>query len=306
MASSPRRSRRSPSPAICSTCSATLSAGERPGTSPRGQCSHPADRRNDGRRCLRTLPRSPPRPGGSPLGRCGTDYQALGEGAGPPGLRHRPDGRHFPARAADRARPRGRLAVRGDRRRIRPDRAAAASGWSIRSTAPATICAAAPAGRLGRPGRGPRGPLSACSPRRPASEHLDRRARARAPGATASGSGSAARTELAGARVPADSLPRGRPRPRRWSPSPIRSRCASPWSPPARPICVATLRWGREWDIAAAALIAAEAGATVTGALGQPLAFNSPDGRGVRRARRDPGIHAAAVERLRERAMAVV
>ena len=34
---------------------------------------------------------------------------------------------------------------------------------------------------------------------------------------------------------------------------------------------VATLRWGNEWDLAAAALIASEAGAAVTDALGRPL-----------------------------------
>jgi myo-inositol-1(or 4)-monophosphatase len=69
---------------------------------------------------------------------------------------------------------------------------------------------------------------------------------------------------------------------------------------------VATLRWGFEWDIAAAALIAEEAGATVTGALGQPLAFNTASGEAFGVLVATPGIHAAAVERLRERAMAVV
>ena len=68
---------------------------------------------------------------------------------------------------------------------------------------------------------------------------------------------------------------------------------------------VATLRWGFEWDIAAAALIAEEAGATVTGALGQPLAFNTASGEAFGVLVATPGIHAAAVERLRERAMAV-
>jgi myo-inositol-1(or 4)-monophosphatase len=69
---------------------------------------------------------------------------------------------------------------------------------------------------------------------------------------------------------------------------------------------VATLRWGFEWDIAAAALIAGEAGAIVTGALGQPLAFNTASGEAFGVLASAPGIHAAAVERLRERAMAVV
>jgi myo-inositol-1(or 4)-monophosphatase len=69
---------------------------------------------------------------------------------------------------------------------------------------------------------------------------------------------------------------------------------------------VATLRWGFEWDIAAAALIAAEAGATVAGALGQPLAFNTASGEAFGVLVSTPGIHATAVERLRQRALAVV
>ena len=69
---------------------------------------------------------------------------------------------------------------------------------------------------------------------------------------------------------------------------------------------VATLRWGFEWDIAAAALIAEEAGATVSGALGQPLTFNTVTGEAFGVLVATPGIHAAAVERLRERALAVV
>ena len=69
---------------------------------------------------------------------------------------------------------------------------------------------------------------------------------------------------------------------------------------------VATLRWGFEWDIAAAALIASEAGAAVTGALGQPLAFNTASGEAFGVLVSTPEIHAAAVERLRERALATV
>ena len=69
---------------------------------------------------------------------------------------------------------------------------------------------------------------------------------------------------------------------------------------------VATLRWGFEWDIAAAALIAREAGATVSGVLGQPLTFNTASGESFGVLVATPGIHAAAVERLRERALAVV
>ena len=42
---------------------------------------------------------------------------------------------------------------------------------------------------------------------------------------------------------------------------------------------VATLRWGSEWDIGAAALIAREAGAAVSDAFGQPLTYNKRDPR---------------------------
>lgn len=69
---------------------------------------------------------------------------------------------------------------------------------------------------------------------------------------------------------------------------------------------VATLRWGFEWDIAAAALIAAEAGATVSGVLGQPLAFNSARGEAFGVLVATPAIHSDALERLRERAMDLV
>ena len=69
---------------------------------------------------------------------------------------------------------------------------------------------------------------------------------------------------------------------------------------------MATLRWGFEWDIAAAALIAEEAGARVTGALGQPLAFNTASGEAFGVLVATPEIHGAALERLRERAMSIV
>lgn len=65
---------------------------------------------------------------------------------------------------------------------------------------------------------------------------------------------------------------------------------------------VATLRWGFEWDIAAATLIAREAGAEVTDAFGQPLAYNKHDPRDFGLLVCSPAIHAAAVERLAARA----
>lgn len=68
---------------------------------------------------------------------------------------------------------------------------------------------------------------------------------------------------------------------------------------------LATLRWGFEWDVAAATLIAREAGAQVSDAFGQPLAYNKHDPRDFGVLVCAPGIHAAAVERLAERAKAL-
>ena len=114
-----------------------------------------------------------------------------------------------------------------------------------------------------------------------------------------------ARTELTGARVPADTRP------------PIDADLVAVDKPNSIALriamvaageadLVATLKWGFEWDIAAAALIAAEAGATVSGAFGQPFAFNTVSGEAFGVLVATPGIHAAAVERLRERALELV
>lgn len=65
---------------------------------------------------------------------------------------------------------------------------------------------------------------------------------------------------------------------------------------------VATLRWGHEWDVGAAALIAQEAGATVTDALGAPLVFNTHAAEAFGVLIATPAIHAAALERIRSRA----
>lgn len=111
------------------------------------------------------------------------------------------------------------------------------------------------------------------------------------------------RTELPGARVPADSLPRIDgdltlvPRP-----NSIALRIAKIAADEAD-LC-ASLRWGHEWDIAAAALIAEEAGATVTDALGVPIRYNSVRGEAFGILASAPAIHTAAVARLSERATA--
>lgn len=114
------------------------------------------------------------------------------------------------------------------------------------------------------------------------------------------------RTTLSGARVPADVLPKvDSDLVPVFRPNSIALRMAMVARGDAD--LLAAIRWGHEWDIAAAALIAQEAGASVTDARGQTLRFNSTKGEmfGVLAAAR--GIHAAAVERLAERAsMAVV
>lgn len=110
------------------------------------------------------------------------------------------------------------------------------------------------------------------------------------------------RTELAGSRVPADVLPKvdtdlvcvARP-------NSIALRIAMVAAGEAD--LLAALRWGHEWDIAAAALIAQEAGAIVTDALGRPLRYNSTKGEAFGVLATVPGIHAAAVDRLASRAI---
>lgn len=113
------------------------------------------------------------------------------------------------------------------------------------------------------------------------------------------------RSALAGARVPADTLPDvDGDLVMVDKPNSIALRIAMVAAGEAD--LAATLRWGFEWDIAAAALIASEAGAAVSGALGQPLTFNSASGAAFGVLVTAPGIHRAALARLRSRAMAVV
>ncbi|WP_340267108.1 inositol monophosphatase family protein [Sphingobium mellinum] len=109
------------------------------------------------------------------------------------------------------------------------------------------------------------------------------------------------RALLPGARVPADQLPRhDRDLVTVHKPNSIALRMAMVAADEAD--LVATVRWGNEWDVAAAALIAQEAGAIVTDALGHPLAFNRPQPTAFGLLCAAPGIHAAATERLAPRA----
>jgi myo-inositol-1(or 4)-monophosphatase len=111
------------------------------------------------------------------------------------------------------------------------------------------------------------------------------------------------RLELPGARVPADTLPRIDadlvPVPR---PNSIALRVAMVAADEAD-LC-ASLRWGNEWDIAAAALIAEESGAIVTDAFGTPVRYNSNPAEAFGILASAPAIHTAAVARLAERASA--
>jgi myo-inositol-1(or 4)-monophosphatase len=109
------------------------------------------------------------------------------------------------------------------------------------------------------------------------------------------------RASLSGARVPADTLPQeDRDLTMVAKPNSIALRIAMVAADEAD--LLATLRWGYEWDVAAAALIAREAGAAVTDAFGQPLVYNKRDPRAFGLLVSSPAIHRAAVERLADRA----
>jgi len=109
------------------------------------------------------------------------------------------------------------------------------------------------------------------------------------------------RRELAGARVPAHVLPKiDADLTPVDQPNSIALRLAMVAANEAD--LLATLRWGYEWDIGAAALIAREAGAVVTDVFGAPLNYNKRDPRAFGVLATAPAIHAAAVERLAGRA----
>ncbi|QNE31799.1 3'(2'),5'-bisphosphate nucleotidase CysQ [Sphingomonas sp. NBWT7] len=113
------------------------------------------------------------------------------------------------------------------------------------------------------------------------------------------------RRDFAGARVPTDALPKtDRDLATVEKPNSIALRMAMVADD--RADLVATLRWGNEWDIAAAVLIAAEAGGCVTDALGAQLVFNKPDPRAFGVITSSRGIHDAAIARLSSRARAII
>jgi len=109
------------------------------------------------------------------------------------------------------------------------------------------------------------------------------------------------RSTFAGARVPTDALPReDSDLTIVDKPNSIALRIAMVAANEAD--LVATLRWGYEWDVAAATLIAREAGAEVTDAFGGQLRYNKRDPRAFGVLVCAPQIHREAVARLAGRA----
>ncbi|MBX7501178.1 3'(2'),5'-bisphosphate nucleotidase CysQ [Qipengyuania sp. YG27] len=109
-----------------------------------------------------------------------------------------------------------------------------------------------------------------------------------------------ARGELVGARVPAHALPKvDTDLVAVDQPNSIALRIAMVAADEAD--LVATVRWGFEWDIAAAGMIAREAGAAVSDAYGRKLDYNKRDPRAFGVLVSAPAIHGAAVERLAQR-----
>lgn len=110
-----------------------------------------------------------------------------------------------------------------------------------------------------------------------------------------------ARAEFEGARVPVDRLPdEDSMLVAVEKPNSIALRIAMVADD--RADIVATLRWGYEWDVAAATLIAREAGAQVSDAFGRPLDYNKHDPRDFGVLVCSPGIHAEAVRHIAARA----
>ncbi|MBN8808129.1 MAG: 3'(2'),5'-bisphosphate nucleotidase CysQ [Sphingomonas sp.] len=113
------------------------------------------------------------------------------------------------------------------------------------------------------------------------------------------------RTAFAGSRTPTDTLPReDRDLVATPKPNSIALRIAHVAAGDAD--LLATLRWGHEWDIAAAILIAREAGCAVTDALGRKLCFNTPRAEAFGVLASAPGIQLAALARLHDRAVAAL
>lgn len=110
------------------------------------------------------------------------------------------------------------------------------------------------------------------------------------------------RTTFTGSRTPADTLPKvDADLVAVAKPNSIALRIAMVAAGEAD--LLATIRWGHEWDIAAAVLIAREAGCEVTDALGRKLRFNTPRAEAFGVLAVAPAIQLAALARLHDRAV---
>ena len=174
---------------------------------PRGQRADAADRRDDGRRCLTTVARIAAEAGRIAAARCGTDYKTLGEGAR--AIRSATSiSRSTPSCASGWPRSIRRPAGCPRRRSTTPTGSSGGgSGWSIRSTAPAIICASRPGWCVSVALVEDRVPVLGVLAA-PARGELWTAERGRGSWRNGEPLRVSPRAELAGARVPADQLPK--------------------------------------------------------------------------------------------------
>lgn len=104
------------------------------------------------------------------------------------------------------------------------------------------------------------------------------------------------RTEYEGARVPAEELPPELKMTAVHKPNSIALRMAMVGDD--RADVVASTRWGHEWDIAAAHVIATEAGASVSSAMGETLSYNGTHGKALGVICCSRHLHPQAVQRV--------
>jgi myo-inositol-1(or 4)-monophosphatase len=104
------------------------------------------------------------------------------------------------------------------------------------------------------------------------------------------------RSQYQGCRIPAESLPPELNLTAVPKPNSIALRMAMVADD--RADVVASTRWGHEWDIAAAHVIATEAGARVTNALGETLVYNGTHGKALGVLCCSPNLFEEAVQRI--------
>jgi len=107
---------------------------------------------------------------------------------------------------------------------------------------------------------------------------------------------SSPRTQYDGCRIPAEELPPELNLTAVPKPNSIALRMAMVADD--RADVVASTRWGHEWDIAAAHVIAAEAGARVSNALGETLVYNGTHGKALGVLCCASGLYDQAVKRI--------